>query len=163
GFVLGYAHGQRNAAQATLINVAHDFSANLSKQWGSIDDQLRAPEPSRTLLDLAQETLTELLQKLHDATETAPERLEDYDRVRSLGKELRYSMEIFADCFRKTLREELYPRVEAMQEILGEVNDSRVAIENLTFLRGRLKSVGPQQWKQVGPDITSQLRLQQRR
>ena len=53
--------------------------------------------------------------------------------LRILGKELRYSMELFAGCFRAPFREELYPRVEANGKALGtptlqlEVHDQKSA------------------------------------
>ena len=49
--------------------------------------------------------------------------------MRILGKRLRYAMEMFADCFGPAFREELYPAVEQMQEILGRANEqSDVAV-----------------------------------
>ena len=51
--------------------------------------------------------------------------------LRIAAKKLRYAMEIFADCFPPPFRGKLYPAVEAMQEILGDANDSHVASERL--------------------------------
>src|SRR6266478_4825794 len=38
GFLLGYAHGQRSAAQTVLVEVAHDFSSKLSRHWSQVRD-----------------------------------------------------------------------------------------------------------------------------
>jgi len=43
--------------------------------------------------------------------------------LRISGKKLRYALEIFAGCFPARLKDELYPRLEAMLEHLGELND----------------------------------------
>lgn len=165
GFLLGYAHGQRNAAQAALLSVAHDFLADLTRHSQQVLRNLDAPAgPStpRRLLDLARKTLSDLLQELHSRTESEPKGLAELHQVRILGKQLRYAMEIFAGCFRDTFRDELYPRVEEMQEILGALNDSRVALENLALLRARLKAIDPGQWRQARGEIDYWARYHQR-
>lgn len=43
------------------------------------------------------------------------------------GKRLRYTMEIFAEAFVPSFREDLYPLVAALQELLGQVNDHATA------------------------------------
>src|SRR5262249_193985 len=79
--------------------------------------------------------------------EAVDRNLEDYEhlhQVRILGKRLRYAMEVFADCFAAAFREQLYPAVEEMQEILGNANDSYVAC-------GRLEAVATQWQAPVAP------------
>lgn len=164
-FLLGYAHGQRNAAQAALVDVAHDFSGELDRHAEEVLSNLHTPcdhAACGQLVDLARTTLMGLLRELHGAVETKPERPDELHKVRILGKQLRYSMEIFAGCFRETFRDELYPRVENMQEILGNLNDSRVAMENLNLLRARLKAIAPAQWRQARAEIDYWLRHHQR-
>src|SRR5262249_32604120 len=48
-------------------------------------------------------------------------------QFRIRGKELRYAMELLAGAFPESLRTELYPAVEAIQDRLGEVNDLATA------------------------------------
>ena len=48
---------------------------------------------------------------------------------RILGKQLRYAIEIFVGAFGPPLREEIYPTVEHLQELLGAVNDHAGAYE----------------------------------
>jgi CHAD domain-containing protein len=57
--------------------------------------------------------------------------------LRIAGKRLRYSMEVFAGAFGAAFREVLYPRVEALQERLGEVNDHATAVERWQRWRGQ--------------------------
>jgi CHAD domain-containing protein len=48
--------------------------------------------------------------------------------LRIAGKRLRYAMEIFAGAFGSKFRKQLYPRVEELQEKLGEINDHVAAV-----------------------------------
>jgi exopolyphosphatase/guanosine-5'-triphosphate,3'-diphosphate pyrophosphatase len=52
------------------------------------------------------------------------EDLESLHQLRLSTKRLRYAMEIFAACFSVAFREQIYPQVEALQQKLGDVNDS---------------------------------------
>jgi hypothetical protein len=90
-------------------------------------------------------------------------------------------MEVFAPCFEPSFREDLYPQVEEMQEILGRANDSHVAGGRLSDLRDRLrgrqprrpaagrgagsngKATGLADWPRLVPGISGLLRLHQRR
>lgn len=51
--------------------------------------------------------------------------------LRIRGKRLRYAMEIFAAALPPAFRDELYPQVEELQELLGRVNDHAEAVERL--------------------------------
>jgi CHAD domain-containing protein len=111
-----------------------------------------------TLAELARPLLSGLLRELEEA---ASGDLDDYahlHRVRIVGKRLRYAMEVFADCFAAPFREQFYPAVEQMQEILGNANDSHVASQRLEALRARLQVVQPAQWKRYRPGIEKLLR-----
>src|SRR5262249_49734367 len=90
------------------------------------------------LIDLARPLLCGLL---HELEEAANRDLDDYThlhQVRIIGKRLRYAMEVFADCFGPAFREQLYPAIEEMQEILGRANDSHVALQRLATLAERI-------------------------
>src|SRR5262249_3015678 len=82
---------------------------------------------------------------------------------RIVGKKPRYAMEVFADCFAPAFRAELYPAVEAMQEILGNANDSYVACRRLEALSGRLQSLAPVEWKRHRPGLEQLLQYHQSR
>lgn len=50
---------------------------------------------------------------------------------RIAGKQLRYALELLAGAFGPEVREELYPQVEELQELLGKINDCAAAIARL--------------------------------
>jgi CHAD domain-containing protein len=163
-FLIGYASGQRDAAQYHLNEAGAAYGPYLKDL---IDDTVAAVrEPAggpRTLRDLGQELLLELLQELDWAGARPLEDYEQLHQVRILGKKLRYAMEVFADCFAPPFREVIYPQVEEMQEILGHANDSRVASQRLTTLKERLKQKWPEDWKCWTPALDALLRFHRRR
>ncbi len=163
-FLLGYAHGQRVQAQAGLVEAARERGERLP---GLIHDLARAVESSpaagQTLRDLAVPTLTVLLRELEAAAAGELAQYEQLHQVRILGKQLRYAMEVFAPCFGSAFREEYYPAVEEMQDILGKANDSHVAAGRLTDLRTRLLRTQPEQWPAYQAGIETLLRFHQRR
>jgi CHAD domain-containing protein len=164
-FLLGYALGQRTAAQGRLEEASPPVPFGMDRLLADTLAAIGPPSQDgfRTLLDLARQHLGVLVEELHQA---ATEDLEDYDhlhQVRILGKRLRYAMEIFAECFPPLFREELYPRVEDMQEILGKANDSHVAAQRLQALKRRLQTLRALAWKRLGPGVDALLRYHQRR
>ena len=58
---------------------------------------------------------------------------------RIVGKRLRYALELFIDCFPPTARAQVYPRVEAVQDLLGSANDSYRATQHLDALLGAVE------------------------
>ncbi len=72
-------------------------------------------------------------------------------------------MEILAPCFAPPFREQLYPAVEAMQEILGRANDSRFAIARLEELVGQIEKSRPAGWKRKQTALAHFSSFQQRR
>jgi len=54
--------------------------------------------------------------------------LEALHRFRIRAKALRYTIELFASVFPAQLKSELYPRVEQLQNVLGDINDHHVAL-----------------------------------
>jgi CHAD domain-containing protein len=161
-FLLGYAQGQREAAQVNLQAndlVGEAFEAAVAE----VLEALRPPDgESQTLLDLGRDLLGRRLRALHEA---AAGDLKDYaqlHQVRIAGKRLRYAMEVFGDCFAAEFREEVYPQVEEMQEVLGRANDSHVAAGRLQTLRDRLHGWAGE-WERLRPGIEGLLRYHQRR
>src|SRR5262249_43118741 len=120
-------------------------------------------EAGHTLIDLARPMLSRLLGELDAA---AAEDLDDYDhlhQVRIIGKRLRYAMEVVADCFARPFREELYPAVEQMQEMLGRANDSHVATQRLEGLREKVRKTLPEEWKRYRTGVEALLRCHRER
>jgi CHAD domain-containing protein len=164
-FLAGHALGQRLEAQAHLREVCadepFDFDRLRAETVASV--QRPADDGLATLTDLARPLLSGLM---HDLDEAVGRDLEDYGnlhQVRIAGKRLRYAMEVFADCFADRFREELYPAVEEMQEILGRANDSHVAGQRLGALRDRLGMSLAADWKRFRPGLDALVRFHRQR
>jgi CHAD domain-containing protein len=164
-FLIGYALGQRLAAQGKLLEVGASVQGDFAGMHREVVQAIRPAADTKpvTFLELARPALAKLLEDLHQAAQGDLEDYANLHQVRILGKKLRYAMEIFVDCFAPTFRESLYPQVEAMQEILGRANDSHVAGERLAEVRGALRRRQPAAWKRYQPALTSLARYHQRR
>lgn len=165
-FLIAYALGQRGAAQVQLEAAGAEEGPALAAALLDVPGQVRESDAlgaSATLIDLARPLLSE---RLADLDRAAAGDLSDYShlhQVRIAGKRLRYAMEVFADCFGPAFREDIYPRVEEMQEILGRANDSHVAAERLTALRDQLRRGYKVLWPRLQSGFGSLLRFHQRR
>jgi CHAD domain-containing protein len=165
-FLIGFAVGQRTAAHTDLEAVYEKQAPKFETFIARIIDAVRPahddPAPA-ILVDLARPMLFDLLQNLERA---ALGDLSDYTQlhqVRIAGKRLRYAMEVFAPCFDDTFRDELYPRIEQLQEVLGRANDSHVASGRLSDLRDHLRHTCPTAWPRLQPGIEQLARFHQRR
>jgi CHAD domain-containing protein len=163
--LVGYLVAKREAAQLQLEQAGKDYPFAFERFLAETVAAVHKPNDLRlrTLADLALPRLTGLLRELNKAASLD---LEDYEHlhwVRILGKKLRYAMEVFADCFAPAFRAELYPAVEAMQEILGNANDSYVACRRLEALSGRLQVLAPVEWERHRPGLEDLLQYHQRR
>jgi CHAD domain-containing protein len=164
-YLIGYAFAQRAVAQTHLEEAAADYPFSFDRFVAETVAAVHRPPAGgpRTLGELARPLLSGLLGELEEASAGD---LDDYahlHRVRIIGKRLRYAMEIFADCFAPPFREQFYPAVEQMQEILGNANDSHVAAGRLRDLRVRLQAVLPAQWKRYRPGIEKLLHFHEER
>jgi CHAD domain-containing protein len=164
-FLIGYALGQRTAAQTTLETVGLAEGPMFEEFRTSVVADVRPPEDLslRTLLDLARTMLTgrrALMEHLASGD------LTDYahlHQVRIAGKRLRYAMEVFVDCFDVPFRDVIYPKIEEMQEILGHANDSHVAQGRLIAVRERLRTEWPKEWERLKRGIEALRRFHHRR
>jgi CHAD domain-containing protein len=164
-FLVGFALAQRETAQIRLEETGPDYPFVLERLQADTVAAVHSPNGSKvhTLGQLARPMLAGLLAELDQAV---AQNLEDYNRlhqVRIIGKRLRYAMEVFADCFDPQFKEQMYPAVEEMQEILGNANDSHVASQRLASLRDTLRKSWPGEWKRFRPGIEGLLRYHQRR
>ena len=162
-YLLGYAAGQRAAAQTHLLDTAHKDGAHFEAFIDEILGAVRPPDKDAgLLLSLAKPLLAELL---HELAEKANGDLTDYahlHQVRIAGKHLRYAMELFAGCFDEAFKETLYPRVEEMQEILGRANDSHVAVQRLEAIRAHGQKTNGAAWKKLRPGVTALVQTHRR-
>lgn len=152
----GYALAQRALAQTKLDDLHRrerpsEFDDVVAETIEAVDD---AGDAKRgTLLELATPMLAGLKRALAEA---AAGDLDDYahlHQVRIAGKRLRYAMEVFAGCYGARFRDELYPAVEEMQDILGLANDSYVASGRLEEILGRVERLPGPHKKRLTPGI----------
>jgi len=150
-FLRGYAFSRRESAQAGLHEVG-----GIKLEISELLESVRPPQGDDSAMlfgNLALSTLTGLIGDLQEAIAADTGDYEHLHQIRIVGKRLRYAMEIFADCFAPPFREEMYPAIEDMQDILGSANDSHVARQRLTELRDQVKSTRPQDWPVLRPGI----------
>jgi CHAD domain-containing protein len=161
-FLLGYSQGQRTLAQGhlrELEKVAAEFPALVSQALAGIEED----PAGGTFRSWAVPLMTTLLRDFEVA---AAQDLEDYEklhRVRILGKQLRYAMEVFATCFQYDFRDKIYPAVEEMQDILGYANDSFTAAKRLTDIGSRLAKTQPQAWSRCRKGLEALAKYHERR
>ena len=163
-FLVGYSLGQRHTAQQALDGMEEGERMPFEMFVTDLLAQIALParEDRRGLAERARTLVPALLHRLEQA---AAEDLGDYDRlhqVRIAGKRLRYAMEVVVNCFAEAFREEIYPQVEEMQEVLGQANDSHVASQRLWRLREELRNF-PETFGRAAPGIGSLLRFHQER
>jgi CHAD domain-containing protein len=162
-FLLGYTTGQRVSAQGLLGEATRGSAEKLQRRLCQIGAALEDVQDTQTLRDLAVPMLTQLVEEFETTAGADLHAYEALHQVRILGKKLRYAMELFESCFDAAFREELYPKVAEMQEILGRANDSHVAGLHLDELRTWLEQTQPQQWTHYRPGIEPLQRYHRRR
>jgi CHAD domain-containing protein len=87
---------------------------------------------------------------------------EDLHSVRVVAKRLRYAMEVFAECFAAPFREQLYPRIAELQEILGVVCDAHVNLARTEGLCRGLRSLVPSRsarWNESLENFVADMKL----
>jgi CHAD domain-containing protein len=146
---------KREAAQLQLEEAGKNLPFAFERFLAEMVAAVHQPNDPRvrTLADLALPRLTGLLRQLDGAASLDLEHHAHLHQIRILCKRLRYGMEVFADCFTPAFRTELYPAVEAMQEFLGNANDSFVACTRLDALSARLQALAPVEWKRLRPGL----------
>ena len=164
-FLRGMCAARRFDAQLQLNTIAAKAGEELRHDAKDlIDDSLEWKEPDQphALGEVALHHVAALIRELDEATEPPPENYEELHRVRILGKRLRYSMEIFAACFAEPFREQLYPAIEEMQEILGRITDAHVAAERLVAMRDHMKAFHGGDWPRYRKPIDQFVQAQRR-
>jgi CHAD domain-containing protein len=158
-FLRGYGLAERAAAQDQLVAAAAEvgpwFNEDATKVSGRVHEPRGEPLP---LLTLASDHLRGLFTNFTGSLAADPADPAELHQVRIAAKRLRYEIEIFVDCAAPPLRDQLYPAIEDLQELLGDTQDAAVGIERLEGLRDRVKrNLGPG-WKRLSPGITGLLR-----
>ena len=154
-FLLGYAIGERTAAQERLKTAAAEAGPLFAEQCDELPKRARAPEggPPANFGALAAHQLGALFREFTADVEANPAEPPALHALRIAGKRLRYAIEIFADCFPPALKEKVYPAVENVQELLGGVQDATVGTQRLACIRGTVQAVLPKQFPQFRKGI----------
>lgn len=162
-FLLGYALGERSAAQVSLVRAATDAGPGFVEESIALPARMHAPHggnPPATFADLAATHLGELLARFNTAIEANPTDPPALHQLRILGKQVRYALEIFADCFPPEVKDAVYPAVEDVQTILGDIQDAVVGVDRLAGLRDRVKQVTPAEWPRLRKGIEGLMKSQ---
>jgi CHAD domain-containing protein len=159
--LVAYALGHRSAAQAALVKLEESDFSELETTSGLLAE---GDENLMVLAEIAQETLAEQFVAVGTILDDGPETPEELHATRIAGKRLRYSMELFADCYSEPFRGVLYPLVEELQEHLGDVQDAHVMLSRLDQLQAEFSAKTPATLKTIRPTLTkyrTELRRQQ--
>ncbi len=155
-FLLGYAFGERAVAQERLVAATAEAGPLFAKQSEELPNRARAAGGTDAPANfgvLAGQQLGSLFRALTAGAEANPTEPAAMHALRITAKQLRYAIEIFADCFPPLLKENIYPSVEHVQELLGEVQDATVGTERLAGIRARVGAVMPKQLTRVKKGI----------
>jgi CHAD domain-containing protein len=134
----GYAVAERIPAQEQLNDACTGYPFEFER-WMSetIAALVSPPREIAQLQELGRRSLRGLFDRIRRVADLAAPSYDEMHAVRVVAKRLRYSMEIFAGCFADALRDELYPRVVELQEILGVVSDAHIGLARTeSLLRG---------------------------
>ncbi len=164
-FLFGLALTRRELAQEHLRAAADIYPFQFDRRMADTVAAIHKPQSNgpKLLLDLARPMLQNLLDELNSAGSHGHDDPDHLHQVRIIGKQVRYAMEVFVDCFDPIFRDQLYPAVEQMQEILGAANDSQVAGAWLQELAGQLEARHPGEWKRLRPGLTRLIEHHKRR
>jgi CHAD domain-containing protein len=161
-FLAGYAIGERTAAQNKLVEAAQAAGPGFVEESTALPALTHAPKGDTvpaTFGELASTQLGALLAEFNEAVEANPTEPAALHRVRILGKRVRYALEIFADCFPPAFKDAIYPAVEQLQELLGDIQDGAVGLNRLANLREQIKRSVPDEWPRLRKGFDAQMRM----
>ena len=152
-FLTTYALGCRAAAQHELDAAALSQTDALEVVGSHLLDALK-PGDGEPYATVAEEAMTDLLDRFALRLDADTATAEELHALRIHGKQLRYAMELFADCYAAPFRDALYPAVEALQGHLGDIQDGEVGVARLAGILVDLKRLRPDSFKLVGPAVS---------
>jgi CHAD domain-containing protein len=163
--LLGEILAQRARAQKRLRNAAKDYPFSFDRFLAETVAAVQKPDDGRLkcLADLARPAVHGLLQELENSASGDLLNDDQLHATRIVAKRMRYAMELFAQCFPPAFRDEVYPLMEALQEILGVAHDSHIAVVRLEAVNLRVRSWSPSEWKRLQPGLAGLLRYHRRR
>ncbi|MBN9118023.1 MAG: CHAD domain-containing protein [Planctomycetes bacterium] len=154
-FLLGYAIGERTAAQERLVSATAEAGPLFAEQSEELPGRAREPQddPPANFGELAVRQLGTLFREFTADVEANPTDAPALHALRIAGKRLRYAIEIFADCFPPAMKETVYPAVERVQELLGGVQDATVGMQRLAHIRDAVRAAVPKEWTRLRKGI----------
>ena len=151
---LGYAIGERSAAQARLVQAAADGRPGVRDASGRPARPRPRPARRRPAAHVRRprrrRSSADLLARFNAAVEANPTDPAALHQLRILGKRVRYALEIFADCFPPSLKDDALPRgrARAGSARRGAGRGGGPATGS-TALRDRVKQVHPDEWPRL--------------
>ncbi len=165
-FLAGFAIGERFAAQARLSEAATAAAPAFVEESTLLPartHEVKSDNPPANFGELATAQLGRFLSEYDQAVAADPREPAELHRLRIMGKHVRYALEIFSGCFPAVFRESVYPAVEHLQELLGDIQDAAVGIERLVALRDRIKHSIPDEWPRLRKGIEAQIKSLRRK
>jgi CHAD domain-containing protein len=147
--LMGYASARRIDAQEDLKQTVARHQPRFEKTCRELLGNTQKPEkdiPFAEFGELGLWRLKSFIAELNDASGKQPHKYKQLHQLRIIGKRLRYTLELFGDCFAAPLRDRYYPMIEEAQEILGHITDSHIAVERLAALRDYLQNYRKGEW-----------------
>jgi len=127
-YLLARLSRHRSGAQKALLQVEEKSrSGKFDRSLDRCLTLLKHKTSYPWLKNFAQKALQKTSRPMLRLTSTQNPTLEQLHELRIAGKRLRYSIEIFHGAFSPSLRTELYPLVEKLQNRLGRMNDHATA------------------------------------
>lgn len=133
--ILKSVRKRRNAVQEPINHIYKtlDKGKRLQRVTREILKKLSESEDAQKPRSLsfhqwALKRLDQSAQRFFDAEPENKTHLSELHYFRIQAKRLRYSIELLAPAFGPELRNDVYPKIEELQERLGEINDHRFAI-----------------------------------
>lgn len=151
-FLTGYALGERNAAQARLVDAVAEHGTrftDLSRELPALAKNPASGDAPVNFGTLAATQFGEMLGTFDEAVKASPTEADALHQLRILGKRARYALEMFVGCFPPAFRDTVYPAIEKAQELLGDVQDAAVGRDRLTALKDRVKLASADEWPRL--------------
>jgi CHAD domain-containing protein len=137
--LVGYALAHRLPAQEELEHSCGDypfgFERCMAQTVGAISYRSNGKTPLATLV---RPLLGRMFDELNRAAAIDRHDYHHLHGTRIVGKRLRYTIEMFVDCFGPALRATLYPAIAEMQQVLGDVHDHFNAAQLYATLGAKL-------------------------
>ncbi len=107
---------KRYAGGEEITTLAESLAAKLRKEK-------RLPELEVKLAQSAPKRLARIAKPFLKATPSGDDPMSDWHEYRILGKRVRYAIELLSPGLPESVRTDVYPQFERLQELLGGIND----------------------------------------